>query len=148
MDQEIYKKLERLAYERTNPFCYSCYEEAPTGACVKCGSDDLMRLLPGVGCEYGTDWVIEEILGEELEAVDLDEAFEEYIRQCYPEETQVGWLTLDTVSVLKEMDPVSWSCSKSDWESQEESEGLIITLDNGSTYYRASDVEALVRSDI
>lgn len=145
MDQEIYKKLEQLAFERTVPFCYSCYEEAPTGTCVRCGSDDLMRLLTGVGCEYGTDWVIEEILSEELEPIDLDEAFEESIRQCYPEATQVGWLTLDTVSVLKEMDPVSWACAKSEWESQEESEGLIVTLDKGSTYYRISDVELLVR---
>lgn len=54
-----------------------------------------MRLLPGVGCEYGTDWIIKHILKTELEAVDLEEAFEESIRQCYPEETKVGWMTFD-----------------------------------------------------
>lgn len=144
MDQEIYNKLEQLAYERTTPFCYSCYEEAPSGTCAKCHSDDLMRLLPGVGCEWGIKWVIEEILREELEAVDLEEAFEQSVRECYPEEAKVGWLTLDTVSVLKEMDPVSWRCALSDWESQEADEGQIITPDNGQTYYWLHDVEGLL----
>ena len=57
-----------------------------------CGSDDLMRLLPEVGCEYGTSWVIKHILETELEAIDLEGAFEESMRACYPEETKVGWI--------------------------------------------------------
>ena len=144
MDQEIYEKLERLAFKRTVPFCYACYKEAPSGKCEKCCSDDLMRLLPGSGCEYGVDWVIKEMLREELEAIDLDESFEEFVRECYPEEIKIGWLTLDTVKTLKEMDPVAWRCAYSDWESQEECEGVIITLDGGSSFYRRSDVEDLL----
>ena len=141
---EINEQLEQLALKRSIPFCYGCYKEAPTGRCAPCGSDDLMRLLPGEGCEYGTDWIIKSILEAELTAVDLDEEFEEHVRQCYPEATQVGWMNLDTVSVMKDQDPISWSCAQSEWESQEADEGNIISYDGGSTYYRLSDLEALI----
>jgi len=50
---EIQNNLEKIAYSKTIPFCYMCYIEAPTGRCTKCHSDDLMRLLPDYGCEYG-----------------------------------------------------------------------------------------------
>lgn len=36
----------------------------------------------------------------------------------YPETTKVGWMNLDTFSIMKDQDPVSWSCAKSEWESQ------------------------------
>ncbi|MDZ4661855.1 MAG: hypothetical protein SGJ18_09595 [Pseudomonadota bacterium] len=147
MDTEIQKQLEQLAIKRSIPFCYGCYKEAPTGCCDACGSDDLMRLLPGDGCEYSTDWIIKSILESELTAVDLAEKFEEHIRQCYPETTQVGWMSLDTVSVMKDQDPVSWSCALSEWESQEAEEGTIISFDGGSTYYRCDDVENLLRTE-
>jgi len=43
-------------------------------------------------------------------------------------DNQVGWLELDTVTVLKDMDPVSWRCAQSEWESQEADEGNIVSL--------------------
>jgi len=147
MNTEIQEQLQKLALKRSLPFCYNDYIECPDGRCPKCGSDDNMRLLPGVACEYGTDWIIKSILEAELTPVDLDEEFEEYIRQCYPENSQVGWMTLDTVSVMKDQDPVSWSCAQSEWESQEADEGIIISFDNGSTYYRRDDVERLIESE-
>lgn len=143
MNNEIFEQLNELAFKRSIPFCYSCYKEAPTGCCEVCGSDDLMRLVPGVGCEYGTDWVIKHILETELTAVDLEEEFEESIRQCYPEETQVGWMTFDTVKLMKENDPVGWRCALADYESQEESEGNIVSLDGGFSYFYLSDLEHL-----
>ena len=92
MKSELHQKLEELAFKRSKPFCYGCYREAPTGTCKTCGSDDLMRLVPGVGCEYGTDWVIKHILETELEQVDLDAAFEDSVRQCYPRPPRsAGW---------------------------------------------------------
>ena len=66
-----------------------------------------MRLLPGVGCEYGTDWVIQEILAD-LSYVDIDERFEDSVRSCYPEQVDIGWLKVDTASAIKKLDPVSW----------------------------------------
>jgi len=136
MNTEIHEKLKELALKRSAPFCYQCYTEAPTGRCVTCASVDFMRLLPEVGCEYGTDWIIDHILETELTPVNIEEAFEESVRQCYPETTTVGWMTsLDTVSIMKEMDPVSWRCAQSEWESMEADEGNILSFDNGSTYY-------------
>jgi len=144
MKTEIQSQLESFAFKRSKPFCYSCYKEAPNGRCFSCGSDDLMRLVPGVGCEWGVDWVITHIVESELKSVNTEEAFEESVRSCYPEDVQVGWMKLDTVSVMKEMDPVSWSIARSEWESQEEEEGNLISFDNGSTYYQRDDVESLV----
>ncbi len=144
MNTEIHEQLKQLALKRSIPFCYGCYEEAPSGRCKTCGSDDLMRFVPGNGVEDGTDWIIESILETELTPVNLEEAFEESVRECYPEQITVGWMTLDAVSVMKEMDSVSWRCAQGDWESQEADEGNIISLDGGSTYYWPHDVEKLV----
>lgn len=144
MKTEILAKLEQLAFDRTTPFCYGCYIKAPKGVCTQCHSDDLMRHLEGVGVEWGTDWVIKHILSEELTSVDTDEAFEESIRGCYPEETVVGWLKVDTAFAIKELDPISWRIAKSEWEDQEVEDGGLITIDNGSTYYWLSDVETLI----
>jgi len=100
--------------------------------------------MESVDCEYGVDWVISEILRAELTTVDIEEAFEQSIRECYPEEVQVGWLNLDTVSVIKEMDPISWDCAVSEWRSQEESEGTIVSVDGSANYYRVTDIEELL----
>ena len=147
MNTEIQEQLQKLALKRSLPFCYNDYIECPTGRCTKCGSDDLMRLLPEVGCEYGTDWIIKSILEAELTPVDLDEEFEEFVRQCYPETTKIGWMELDTASVMKDQDPVSWRCAQSDWESEEDSEGRIVSFDGGSTYYRVDDLETLISQE-
>lgn len=143
MNTEIHKQLEKIAFAKTIPFCYGCYQEAATGRCQTCGADDLMRLLQGSGCEYGTDWVIKELLQENLEPVDLDEAFKSFVLESYPDEITVGWMNLDPVSVMKEMDPVSWSCAQSEWESQMSDEDLI-SFNNGSTYYWRSDLEGFI----
>jgi hypothetical protein len=147
MNHEIHEQLKQLALKRSTPFCYQCYKEAPTARCATCRSDDLMRLLPGVGREYGTDWIIKHILEKELESVDLEEAFEESVRECYPEETKVGWMTFDTVTLMKEQDPIGWRCALADFESQEADEENIISFDNGSTYYSAQALEDFVKKE-
>ncbi len=144
MNDEIQQKLHQLALKRSIPFCYGCYKEAPTRRCNSCGSDDLMRLVPEVGCEYGTDWIIRHILETELESANLEEMFEESVRQCYPEETKVGWMTFDTVTLMKEQDPIGWRCALGDYESQEESEGNIVSVDGGATYYSTQELSLLL----
>ncbi len=144
MNTEIKTKLEKIAFKNTIPFCYGCYQEAPTGCCSKCHSDDLMRLRRGSGCEYGVDWVIEELITEALTPVNTSEAFEQSMTDCYPETTTVGWMQLDTVSVMKEMDPVCWDMAKSEWESAEVDEGNIISFNGGSTYFWKSDIESFI----
>lgn len=144
MNSEIQSQLEKIAFKRSTPFCYSCYHECPSGRCESCGSDDLIRMHPEIGCGYGADWIIEHLLKTELTPVDLAEQFEESIRDCYPETTKVGWMEFDTVSLMKDSDPISWGCALSDYESQEESEGTILSLDNGSTYFRTDEIEQLI----
>lgn len=141
MKTDIIKKLEKLALARTTPFCYSCYIKAPTGSCPNCHSDDLMRHLEGVGVEYGTNWVIEHILESELNSVDIDEVFEESIRSIYPETAQVGWMTFDTVELMKSQDPISWKVARDEYIDSLEFAEEIISLDNGLSYYWKDDLE-------
>ena len=137
MKTQIENLLKQLAVLKSIPFCYGCYSEAPSGVCAKCGSDDLMRMVSGVGCEYGYDWIFTDILSG-FESINDDELFEESMRDCYPETTQIGWLKYDTVLAIKELDPVSWRMAKSEWIDSEESEDRIVSFDDGSSYYDAS----------
>jgi hypothetical protein len=120
---------------------------ALTGRCNTCGSDDLMRLLAGDGCEYGTDWVVKSLLREELESVDIDAAFENSVREIYPETVKVAWLSFDTVTVIRELDRVSWDCACSEWENTEADEGNIISFDNGIHYYLRTDIEEYIEKE-
>ena len=142
--EELQKRLEAVAWKKSKPFCYGCYEEAPTGRCLTCGSDDLMRLLDGVGVEYGIDWVVKHLVHESVEAADTSAAFEESVRQCYPEETKIGWLTFDTALAIKDLDPVSWEMSEGEWIDQEVTEESLVTFDNGATYFWKHDLEQYV----
>ena len=101
MNQEIKENLNQLALNRTTAFCYGCYIDAKGGVCTRCGSDDLMRKLPGVGVEYGTDWVITHILETELSPIDSDRLFEDHIRGRYPETNKVGFMIFDTAHAMK-----------------------------------------------
>ncbi len=143
-NEELYEKLTELAYQKSKPFCYSDYIVCPTVTCPICGSDDLMRHLDGVGVEYGTEWIIKEILQEELTPVDLEDAFAQSVEDIYGSTTTVGWGKFDTVTLLKEQDPITWRCALSEYESNEESDGTIVSFDNGSTYYHTQEVEELV----
>lgn len=143
MNSELKEKLTQLAFNRSTPFCYNCYHKCPSGCCESCGSDDLMRSVDGVGCEYGTYWVIKHILETNLTPVDLEESFENTIRECYPETIKVGWMEFDTVTLMKENDPISWRCAIAEYESNEEADGVIVSFDGGSTYYCRDEVEDL-----
>mgnify|MGYP001590697104 CR=1 FL=1 len=39
-------------------------------------------------------------------------------RECYPEETKVGWMTFDTVTLMKSQDPISWQIARDEWAPQ------------------------------
>ena len=139
--EELQKRLEAVAWKMSKPFCYGCYKEAPSGRCLACGSDDLMRLVDGVGVEYGIGWVLKHLVEENVEAADTSAAFEESVSQCYPEEVKIGWLTFDTVSALKDLDPVAWEMSEGEWIDQEVTEGNLVTFDNGATHFWKHDLE-------
>lgn len=53
-------------------------------------------------------------------------------------------MSFDAITVMKELDPISWDTARSEFETFEESEGNFISFDNGSTYYLKSEIEDLV----
>ena len=140
---DIEQRFEKLAFRKSTPFCLGCYVDAPSGICPTCHSDDLGRKSAGEGdVDWHCNFIIEELLRDNLTPVNVEDAFEQSVRDCYPETTQIGWLeAYDTVSAIKELDPVSWRCACSEWESFEEGEGTIISFDGGSTYYWTHEVE-------
>lgn len=144
MTSKVSADLLRVAESHSKLFCYNCYEPALTGRCDQCGSDDLMRLVPGVGVEYGLDWVAEHLVSDRLSPVDVDAAFQEFVAECYPEPVKIGWIEPDVASAIKALDPVSWNLAQSEWVDNEVSDDVLVTFDNGSTYYRASEVEQML----
>ena len=146
--ETIYNQLTALAFQESIPFCYGCYIKAPTGRCDNCESDDCMRLMEDVGCEWGTEWVIEEILKEHLEPVNQTEAFEDMMEDCYPVDTKVGWLELNTVDILKTMDEIAWDIAKDEYISSLEEDEEVISFDNGSTYYWTTEIEELLEDKL
>ena len=146
--ETITKQLEALAFQVSKPFCYLCYREVKTSHCPKCGTDDFKRLLEGVGVEYGIDWVIEEILKKYLEPVNQEEFFEDTIESCYPTETKVGWLEINTIDILKTMYPCDWRIAKGDCISSLEEDEEIMSFDNGSTYFWTLDIEDLIEDKL
>ena len=141
---ELMEGLEKLAYQKTTPFCYGCYIEAPTGVCHKCHSDDLMRQLEGVGVEWGTEWVIKSLLEAELTPVDTDEAYEQMLDEVYSEPVMVCGMEMDQVRILKELDPIAFQVGCSDWISSEIDETIV---DIGG-YYWINEVEDFLQENL
>jgi phage terminase large subunit-like protein len=103
-----------------------------------------MLEYPGCGVEYGTEWIIREILREHLSPANTLEAFEQSVADCYPETVKIGWIEYDTVSALKELDPVSWDLAHSEFVDNEFSDGNLVTFDDGACYYWSHEVEKLI----
>lgn len=140
---EFKTRLEELAFRESKPYCYDCAVVAPSGRCPRCGSDDLMRYVEGVGVEWGTEWVIEHLLKENLEPVDTEEAFADSVREIYGESVQVAWIEVDTVDTIKAMDLVSYELGETEWIDAQVSDGLIVSADGG-TWYWTHDLEAFL----
>lgn len=141
---DINEALTQIAISKSIPFCYSCYTRAPSGRCTTCFSDDLMLEYPACGVEYGSAWVVRQILREHLTPANTLKAFEESVVECYPESTKIGWIEYDTVSAMKELDPVSWNLAHNEWIDAEVSDGNLVTFDDGSIHYWVSDIERLI----
>ena len=89
-------------------------QKAPTGRCPQCKTDDLMKLHEETGCEYGVDWYIPEILKNHLEPVNEERIFKAMIEDCYPNNTRIAWIKLNTVEILKEVRPCDWETACND----------------------------------
>jgi hypothetical protein len=137
--EHIVKALTQIAISKAIPFCYACNTRAPFARCATCLRDDLMFELPNVGFEYGSTWLLREITREHLTPADTHEAFEQSVAECYPETVKIGWIAYDTVTAIKELDPVSWKIARDEWIDVEVSDGSFITFDNGTNYFWTSD---------
>lgn len=133
--------------EKSKPFCYGCYKEAPTGVCCFCRSDDLMRLVDGVGVEYGIDWVVKHLVQKNIERADTETAFEQYVSNAYPETIKAGWMNLDTISVMKTMDPIWWKMAHDEHIENDLTDEILVTFDNGSSYYRTADIKTFLEQN-
>lgn len=144
IQSEIQTRFEKLAYQRSQAFCSSCYHIVTQSHCPTCGTDDFQRLLAGEGCDWGVAHVIESLLRDNLTPINVEEAFEESIRECYAKTTKLAWIEVDTVSAIKELDPISFKLAASEWADNELSDGILTTFDNGCTYYVTSDLESFL----
>ncbi len=138
MNDELKDKLQTIAFDVTDNFCYGCYRVVKGDFCPSCHSDDFMRHLDGVGVEYGTDWVIEHLIKEHCEAIDAEEQFENMLDQCY-DTVKVGCCEWDAGYVMKELDPVGFRCGVSDYLADDEQ---FVEVD--SEYYQVSDIENMI----
>lgn len=139
---EIKEALTERAYEKSHPFCYNDYMrvEADKGGeyrCPKCGSDDLMRELEGVGVEWGTDWIVEHLVSIEGEEVDTEELYRDLLDEIY-EPIKFGDLEYSPSLVLESVDQVAFSMGCDDNADNEVQEGRLIELDG--SYYRMSNI--------
>jgi hypothetical protein len=105
-----------------------------------------MKEYPNCGVEYGAEWIIREILRQHLTSANTVEAFEQSIADCYPETVKIGWIECDTVSAIKAIDPTSWDIAHGEWIDSQTSDDNLVTFDNGSSYYWASDLEHLIEN--
>jgi hypothetical protein len=129
----VLERLRERAEEISHPFCYGDYikveaNEDGNYRCPKCGSDDLMRELDGVGCEYGTDWIMEHLVRTEGEEVDIDELYREVLDELYPP-IQFGDLEYSPSTVLEAVDPVAFNMGVQENADSEIQDAWLIELD-------------------
>ena len=138
MNEELKEKLNALAFDMTDNFCYGCYKVVKGDKCPSCGTDDFMRHLHGVGVEYGTDWVIEHLIKEHCSSIDAEEQFEELLSETC-ETVKIGSLEYDPGYVLRNIDPVAFRCGVSDMLSDEDQ---YVEVDG--QYFQVYDVENMI----
>src|SRR5262249_485245 len=100
--------------------------------------------LPGVGVEYGVDWVIRELLDSHLTSANTLESFEQSIADCYPETVKIGWIEYDTATAIKTLDPVSWRIAHDEYIDGEIAPDNLFTVDGGNKPYWRHDVERFI----
>ncbi len=138
----IKEALQEKAYEVSRPFCYTDYmvvkaNEDGEYFCPKCGSDDLMRELDGVGVEWGYDWIIEHLVKDEGEAVDVAELYRDLLDEIY-EPVKFGELEYSPSTVLESVDPVAFGMGAGEHADNEVEDGRLIEL--AGVYYRMDGI--------
>lgn len=145
--ESIVEALRVRAIKESRPFCYSCYVAVSEVGennthCPKCGSDDNMRELPGVGCEYGTDWIVEHFVKDEFEYLtesEMEDRYIELLDEIY-DEVKIGNLTVSAGDVMKTMDPIAFRIGVSEEADHNVEEGRLVEL-NGDYYEVPFDLQ-------
>jgi hypothetical protein len=146
-------ELEIVAYKLSEPFCYGCYTMAVNTKehgirCPKCFTDDLMRILPDDGPEWGTDWVVKSLLQTHCDALSdsiLEERFMDMLNDCY-DKVKIGGHEWDHGEAFKRLDEIAFQQELSAYIDSETDE-TIVTFDNGSTYYEISEIEQFLEEN-
>ncbi len=150
MSDEIIKNLDKLVYQMTKPFCYSCYQEVKATHCPRCQSDDLMRLLPGYGCEYGTHTFYEAVLieiGADCHEYKEDEdAFMQSLDEIYGDTVKVGFLNVSTGWTIKTLDPIAFELAMSEETNNLLDDGQLVEI--GGNNYWAEKVATLIEENL
>lgn len=142
--QELKKKLEKKAFEVSKPFCYNCYIYAKKGVCPRCHSDDLMRIMPDDGPEYGLDWIIESFVCTHCEPINIDEAFSNYLGEIYHDNIKICNCEFDPVHAYKTLDPIGFEIGRNEWLNFEvHEEGSMIEFRN--QYFYTNDIENILK---
>ncbi|HEY9685153.1 MAG TPA: hypothetical protein V6C86_26505 [Oculatellaceae cyanobacterium] len=134
---DIKDALKQRAHNQSRPFCYSDYitvevDDQGKAFCPKCGSDDLMRELDGMGVEFGYEWIMEHIVETEGEPVDVEELYRDLLDECYAE-VKFGDFTYSPSLVLESVDPTAFRIGVSEYADSLICDGLAIEL-NGRYY--------------
>jgi hypothetical protein len=138
---EIHARLESIAYKVTDNFCYGCYKVVEGDYCPECHSDDFMRHMDGVGVEYGTEWVIEELIKQHCEAIDDEELFDEMMDECYPE-IEIGCCSWQPSYAMKELDPTAYRIGVSEHADSLVQDDQLYECDGD--YYQMFDIEEMI----
>ena len=138
INDELQEKLNALAFDVTDNFCYGCYKVVDGDYCPGCHSDDFMRHLDGVGVEYGTDWVIESLIKQHCTPIDAEQEYEDLLNECY-ELVKVGCCEWDAGHVMKELDPVAFRCGVADMLAVDEQYAEV-----DGEYYHVFGIEKMV----
>jgi hypothetical protein len=150
-NDDLHDKLKTLARLVTRQYCYGCAipvsklgEEGKH--CPRCGSDDSMRELPGEGCEYMYDWVIEHLVREHGKQLDdTDDAYEEMLDEIYGDRNgtiNICGMQYSPGRALKEIDPVAFRIGKSEYFDSRVSDGDLIELDG--EYYETFQLDIVL----
>ncbi len=140
--EDLWDDLEKLAYQETTPFCYLCYKDAPSGTCLFCGSDDLMRHMKGEGVEYGVDWIVKLLIQEHVSSYkdsDFREIYDEYLDDRTHATITIQGTVFYASTIYRELDPLAYDMGFNQFMEDDE---RIIHYDNH--WYQISDIQEMI----
>ena len=144
-NQDLYNDLVKYALQISKPFCYNCYKIAESGTCEHCHSDDLMRHVEDYGMEYGTKWIIEDVILNKFTEIDFDEKFEEYLYERYSDRVSICGVEYDPVSFLKNNDRDTYNYLQSEYvhyQTEDEEEYFCIKEDE---YFETREIREFLK---